>query len=340
MTYVVTGGAGFIGSNLVQALNQRGIDNILVVDDLTQGDKFRNLVDAKIADYLDLSEFLPRLEAGQFGKITALLHQGACSDTMNHDGRYMLDNNYRYSLRLLEHCQAQRVPFLYASSAAVYGASTQFVEDPAFEAPLNVYGYSKLLFDQVLRQRGQSLQASVVGLRYFNVYGPREQHKGRMASVAFHHFQQFKAEGTVKLFEASHGYPNGGQERDFVYIDDVCQVNLYFLDQALQRQQQGLPPLAGVFNCGTGRAQPFNDIALTTVNTVRVASGASALSLDEMVAQGLLHYVPFPPGLKEKYQAHTQADLTQLRAAGYSQHFMTVQQGVERYVTSLMSSLR
>ena len=332
MTYVVTGAAGFIGSNLVQALNQRGIDDIVVVDDLTQGDKFRNLVDAKITDYLDLNEFLPRLEAGHFGKITAVLHQGACSDTMNHDGRYMLDNNYRYSLRLLEWCQAQRVPFIYASSAAVYGASEQFTEDPAFEAPLNVYGYSKLLFDQVLRRRFQQLQAPVVGLRYFNVYGPREQHKSRMASVAFHHFQQFKSEGVVKLFEASHGYANGGQERDFIYIDDVCQVNLHFLDQALQQQ------VAGVFNCGTGRAQPFNDIAVATVNTLRAAKGAAVLSLEEMVAQGLVQYVPFPPGLKEKYQAHTQADLTQLRAAGYSQNFMTVQQGVERYVTSLMSS--
>lgn len=332
MSVIITGAAGFIGSNLVRYFNARGVEDIVVVDDLTEGDKFLNMRDCAIADYIDLRDFFSALESGRFGKVSAVLHQGACSDTMNHDGRYMLDNNYRYSLRLLDWCQAQRVPMLYASSAAVYGPSTQFIERPEFEQPLNVYGYSKLLFDQIVRRRAGELTAPVFGFRYFNVYGPREQHKGRMASVAFHNYKQFLAEGKVRLFEGSHGYPNGGQERDFIFVEDVCRVNWHFYEQALSRMSWG------IYNCGTGRAQPFNDVAATTVNTLRAAQGAAPLSLDELVRAGLLEYVAFPEALKGKYQAHTQADLTALRAAGYAQPFMSVQAGVEQYVHSLFAT--
>ncbi|HEU4622766.1 MAG TPA: ADP-glyceromanno-heptose 6-epimerase [Burkholderiaceae bacterium] len=331
MKLVITGGAGFIGSNLVRWFNARGIDNIIVVDDLTDGDKFQNLVDRSIAEYVDHRDFIATLEVGGFGRVDAVLHQGACSDTMNHDGRYMLDNNTRYSQRLLAWCQTNKVPFLYASSAAVYGASTTFVEDSRYERPLNVYGYSKLLFDQIVRRAATRLVAPVYGFRYFNVYGPREQHKGRMASVAFHNFHQFMRDGRVKLFEGSHGYADGAQERDFVYVDDVCAVNSFFLDRALSSNGWG------VFNCGSGRAQPFNDVAVAVVNGVRAARGEPPASLSELVSHGLIEYTPFPEALKGKYQAHTQADLTQLRAAGYDKPFHTVEQGVGAYVKTLSS---
>lgn len=320
---IVTGAAGFIGSQLVRGLNARGITDILAVDDLTDGDKFVNLADSAIADYLDKDEFRARVAAGTLPPVRAVLHQGACSDTTERNGRYMLDNNYRVTLELFEACQRWRVPFLYASSAAVYGAGPHYREDPANERPLNVYGYSKLLFDQVLRRRLARLTAPVVGLRYFNVYGPREQHKGRMASVAFHHMNQFLAEGHVRLFGGWDGYGDGGQQRDFISVLDVVNVNLHFLEH-------GGP--SGIYNCGTGRAQPFNDIAVAVVNTLRAEQGHAALSLEQLVAQGFLRYVAFPDDLKGRYQSFTQADPTALRAAGYTAPFRDVATGVAEYV--------
>lgn len=328
---VVTGGAGFIGSNLVRGLNRRGYTDILVVDDLTEGDKFVNLVDGKIADYLHKDEFRERVARGQFGKIEAVLHQGACSDTTERNGHYMLDNNYRVTLELFQYCQANKIPLLYASSAAVYGAGPVYAENALYESPLNVYGYSKFLFDQVLRRHLETLTAPVVGLRYFNVYGPNEQHKGRMASVAFHNMNQFKAEGHVRLFGGWDGYVDGGQLRDFIYVDDVVDVNLFFLDH---------PSTSGIFNCGTGRAQPFNDVARTVVNTMRAHQNKPALSLQELVAQQLIRYIPFPDDLKGRYQSHTEADLSQLRAAGYDQPLRDVQTGVAAYVTTLLEQGR
>ncbi len=325
---VVTGGAGFIGSNLVRGLNSRGYTNILVVDDLTEGDKFRNLVGCNIADYQHKDDFRLRVRQGNLPNIEAVFHQGACSDTTERNGHYMLDNNYRVTLELFELCQAKRIPFIYASSAAVYGAGPTYVEDPANEAPLNVYGYSKYLFDQVLRRRMVELAAPVVGLRYFNVYGPQEQHKGRMASVAFHNFNEFREGGHVRLFGGWDGYADGGQMRDFIHVDDVVEVNLHFLDH---------PEASGIFNCGTGRAQPFNDVASSVVNTIRRHRGESELSLGEQVEQGLLRYIEFPEDLKGRYQSHTQADLTQLRAAGYDKPFRDVQTGVTQYVEHLLA---
>ena len=325
MYTIVTGAAGFVGSNIVKALNERGVTNIIAVDNLTRADKFKNLIDCEIADYLDKHDFIERIQAGHFdGEIEAVFHEGACSDTMETDGRYMMENNFRYSSILLDWCQDQDVQFLYASSAATYGAASVFSEDRQNEGPLNVYGYSKFLFDQIVRRRlARGASSQIVGFRYFNVYGPRETHKGRMASVAFHHYKQFMSEGRVKLFEASHGYENGGQMRDFVFVGDVAKVNLFFLDH---------PEKSGIFNLGSGRAQSFNDVAVAAVNGCRRFRGEAALSLDEMRAQGLIEYVAFPEALKGKYQAYTQADLARLRAAGYDAPMATVEEGVGQYI--------
>ncbi|MBB5016901.1 ADP-L-glycero-D-manno-heptose 6-epimerase [Chitinivorax tropicus] len=329
MTIIVTGAAGFIGSNLVKALNERGQTDIIAVDNLKKADKFKNLIDCEIADYLDKEDFIELFLDGAFdGDVDAILHQGACSDTMETDGKYMMENNYRYTLSLFEYCQAEDIPFLYASSAATYGAGKVFRESREFEGPLNIYGYSKFLFDQVVRRRWNELTSQVVGFRYFNVYGPREQHKGRMASVASHHFKQYRTEGCVKLFEGCDGYANGEQRRDFVSVEDVVKVNLHFLDN---------PGKSGIFNLGTGQAQSFNDVAVASVNACRAAEGKPALSLAELVEQGLLEYVSFPDALKGKYQSFTQADITALRNAGYDQPFLTVEQGVSRYVQWLLA---
>ncbi len=328
---VVTGAAGFIGSNIVQGLNARGIDDIIVVDDLQQGDKFRNLADLKIADYVDADTFYDAFAAGHYGQVEAVFHEGACSDTMESNGKYMMANNYTLSWQLFQACQKRGSRLLYASSAATYGGSETFREDPAFELPLNVYGYSKLLFDQRMRREcGNKFERTlagrthqVVGFRYFNVYGPREQHKGRMASVAFHQFHQYRNEGRVKLFGEYGGYPAGGQMRDFVYIDDVVAVNLWFFDH---------PEKSGIFNLGSGRAQPFNDVASSVVNTMRSLQGESALALHEVVDQKLVEYVGFPDALRGKYQCFTQADLSALRGTGCDHAFVDVQTGVSKYV--------
>lgn len=334
MKIVVTGAAGFIGSNLIKGLNARGIDNIIAVDDLTEGDKFKNLADLQIADYVDADDFYDLFAEAAFGDVEAVFHEGACSDTMEPNGKYMMDNNYTLSCELFHACQDQGTRLLYASSAAVYGeskpekaskgGSSTFSESPEFEKPLNVYGYSKLLFDQRLRReigtRFEQATSQVAGFRYFNVYGPREQHKGRMASVAFHQFKQFQIDGKVKLFGEHDGYAAGEQMRDFVFIDDVVAVNLWFLDH---------PGKSGIFNLGTGRAQPFNDVALSVVNALK---GSSDIALRNAVDDGLIGYVSFPAALVGKYQSYTQADLSALRTAGCDHDFADVQTGVAAYM--------
>ena len=325
--YIVTGAAGFIGSNLVRALNARGERDIIAVDNLTRGDKFNNLVDCEIADYFDKEDFFEALSNGAFdGGIEAVLHQGACSDTVESDGRYMMDNNYRWTAELLEFCQSEEIPLVYASSAAVYGGSGVFRESREFERPLNVYGYSKFLLDQVVRRQLAARTAPIVGLRYFNVYGPGERHKGRMASVAMHFFDQYRSAGKVRLFAGSDGYGDGEQRRDFVSIDDVVSVNLHFLGDA---------DASGIYNCGTGRAQTFNDVAVATINACRAQQGEAALSLDAMRAAGLVEYIPMPADLARKYQSFTEADLSLLRRTGYAAPFAGVAEGVVRYVDHL-----
>lgn len=313
---VVTGGAGFIGSNIVNLLNRAGVTDIVVVDDLQDGRKFRNIADCAIADYLDKDEFRAILTGARESayEIDRVYHLGACSDTTEWNGRYMLDNNFTYSRELLEYCQAHEIPLVYASSAAVYGGSTSFVERPEFEKPLNVYGYSKLLFDNHVRRLLPRRRSQIVGLRYFNVYGPREFHKGRMASVALHLHDQLAAGDSVRLFAGSHGYGDGEQQRDFVYVEDAAAMTTWFGEH---------PKVSGIFNCGSGRSQPFNAVANAVIAWHK---------------RGHIEYIPFPPDLLGAYQSFTQADMTAVRKAGCDIDFRSVEQGVERYLNWLDSS--
>jgi ADP-L-glycero-D-manno-heptose 6-epimerase len=308
----VTGGAGFIGSNIVAALNAAGHENILVVDDLSDGTKFVNIADLEISDYVDMNEFLSRIKAGaNVGRVSAIFHQGACSDTTEWDGRLMLDNNYEYSKHLLNYSLARQIPFLYASSASVYGDGSVFNEDPVNERPLNLYAYSKTLFDRYVRRHLPDARSQVVGLRYFNVYGPREQHKGRMASVAWHFDRQLGETGIARLFEGCDGYGNGEQRRDFIYVADIAAVNLWLHDS---------PGVSGIFNLGTGKSQTFNDVARAVI---------------DFHGRGKIEYIPFPANLQGRYQSFTEADMSALRAAGYDQPFRTVEQGVGEYLAQL-----
>jgi ADP-L-glycero-D-manno-heptose 6-epimerase len=309
---IVTGGAGFIGSNIVAGLNQCGFTDVIVVDDLTDGTKFANLSDLTILDYFDKDYFLKNIIATNKLKdktIRAIFHQGACSDTTQWDGKFMMENNFQYSKELLHYAALHEIPFIYASSAAVYGASTEFAVGSQNERPLNVYGYSKLLFDQYVRQLLPKVDSQIVGLRYFNVYGPREQHKGKMASVAYHLHQQILRGESLKLFGPYDGYDAGEQQRDFVYVKDVVAVVLWFLQH---------PDVTGIFNLGTGRAQSFNALAKAVIQACQ---------------QGDVEYVPFPEDLKGCYQSYTQADISVLRDLGYAQPFSTVEQGVLDYLT-------
>ena len=307
--YVVTGGAGFIGSNIVKGLNQRGVRDIVVVDDLTDGKKFANLVGCDIADYLDKDDFRARIRNGSsFGGVTAVFHQGACAVTTEWNGRYMMDNNYEYSKELLAYCNRNGAPFIYASSAAVYGIDREARDDSGAERPVNVYGYSKWLFDQYVTSAAPRLSVQVVGLRYFNVYGPGEAHKGSMASVVWHAHKQIAQTGEVKLFAGSHGYGDGEQRRDFVHVADVVGVNLWFLDH---------PEARGIFNVGTGRSRSFNDLARAVI---------------AWHGRGEIRYIPFPDHLKDSYQSFTEARLDRLRSVGCDLEFRELEDGVALYL--------
>jgi ADP-L-glycero-D-manno-heptose 6-epimerase len=308
---IVTGGAGFIGSNIVRALNRRGEQEIVVVDDLTDGHKFTNIANCQIADYWDKDLFQQRLKTGLNFQPSCIFHQGACAVTTEWNGRYMMDTNYQYSVELFDYCLANGVPLIYASSAAVYGANQEFREQPSLEQPLNIYGYSKLLFDQHVRRRLKDSTTQIAGLRYFNVYGPGEAHKGGMASIAWHLNRQVQESGEARLFEGSDGYSAGEQRRDFIYVDDVVDVNLWFMEH---------PDKSGIFNVGTGKASTFNEVAKAVI---------------DWHGRGELSYIPFPEGLRESYQSFTEADIGSLRDAGYEAAFADANDGVRAYLGRL-----
>ncbi|PPC91044.1 MAG: ADP-glyceromanno-heptose 6-epimerase [Methylobacter sp.] len=313
---IVTGGAGFIGSNLIHAFNRRGERDILVVDNLTNGKKVHNLADLEIADYMDKLEFIEAIKSPSFlNNVSACFHQGACSSTTEWDGRYVMQNNYDFSKRLLHACIEQSIPFIYASSASVYGSGKNgFSVDRRCELPINMYAYSKLQFDQYVRRITDTIKSQIVGLRYFNVYGPREQHKDSMSSTAFHFNRQILSQGHANLFAGTDGIADGEQRRDFVFVDDVVKVNLWFFDH---------PDRNGLFNTGTGQAETFNTVANAVIDWHQ---------------KGEIKYIPFPEHLKGAYQNYTQADLSNLRQIGYLDEFIAVKQGVMAYLDWLNQS--
>ena len=309
---IITGGAGFIGSNLVAGLNNMGHTEILVVDDLTDGRKCLNLADLSIADYLDKADLFDYLNLAEPNSIEAIFHLGACSATTEWNGQFLMKNNYEFSKNLFHWCQDNLVPFIYASSASVYGLGERgFSEKSVCEDPINAYAFSKLMFDRYVFSQNRALTSQVVGLRYFNVYGPRENHKDNMVSPAYSFFHQIKNNGISKIFESSHGYSDGDHERDFVYVGDCVKVNLWFLKK---------PKKSGLFNVGTGCAASFNQVCQEIIN---------------YVGYGSISYIPFPEHLKKHYQSYTQADISSLRSAGYDHDFKDIKAGMKIYCKNL-----
>jgi ADP-L-glycero-D-manno-heptose 6-epimerase len=304
---VLTGGAGFIGSNLLAALNAKDIADVHDVD--RSIDNFRPPCDLRFSDFMQPAEFTRALERKTLRRsIEAIFHQGACADTTCTDGRYMIDNNFTFSKSLLNFALSRAIPFVYASSAAVYGSSSAIAPSRENERPLNLYGLSKLAFDNHVRIVAAKSRSTVAGLRYFNVYGPRESHKGKMASMVYQLYRQLKSSGRARLFKGTDGYADGEQRRDFVFVDDVVRVNLALADGPVRN---------GIFNVGTGQPRTFNDVARTII--ARLGAGE-------------IEYVSFPKELGGKYQSFTQADLSGLRNAGYAEPFSTLENGIARSI--------
>lgn len=318
--YIVTGGAGFIGSNLVHELNRQGISDILIVDNFADSRKLFNLHGARFVDYMDKREFRKAIKENALGAaIKAIFHQGACSNTLVDDGQYMMDNNFTYSKDVLRFAVAQGAPLIYASTAAVYGLSgpggfTPILEN---EKPLNIYGFSKLAFDHHVRDElaHGRIPATVVGLRYFNVYGPREDHKGRMASVIHHFTRQIRDNGTIRLFEGSGGYGDGEQRRDFVYVRDLVRLNLFFaqIGSFASKQSESSKKYQGVVNAGSGSSRTFKDVA----NALMKVHGLAKIE-----------YIPLPSDLQSRYQHFTEADLASLRSLGCDLKFTPLEDGI------------
>ena len=303
---VVTGGAGFIGSNIVKGLNDAGYEDIVIVDNLKKSEKHLNMNRLKFSDYIDKSGFFDVFDE-LASEIQVVFHDGACSDTMETDGKYMMENNYDYSCALFNNCVENKIRFIYASSASVYGnGDNGFVENRECEYPLNVYAFSKFLFDNYVRRFPHRVESQVVGLRYFNVYGQQENHKGRMASVIRHFFNQYRENKEIKVFEGSKNYL-----RDFIYVNDVVDVNMYFMNHE---------DVSGIYNCGTGACRSFADIADI---------------FKSRYPDAVIKEIPFPDSLKGKYQKYTQADLTNLRKSGCDVEFSSLEKGVNAYIDIL-----
>ena len=329
---VVTGGAGFIGSNLIAELNSRGETEILLVDDLSDVSKIRNINDLTVADYLDKDDFIEKLESTALAKnLSYVFHLGACSDTMVSDGRFVMSINFEYSKRLLQAVESVGCPLVYASSASVYGLDGPFTESAEDCRPLNAYAYSKTLFDHFAWRVKKNWSSQLVGLRYFNVYGPRESHKGRMASVVWHLTHQYFEKKTIGLFEGTDRFPNGEQRRDFVHVNDAVRANLFFYDNR---------NIGGIYNVGTGTSQSFNDVAIAVINACRSLDGESSLSLDDAVKDKFLTYFPMATELNGKYQSFTEADMTKLRSVGFNSEPILVAEGVHDYASLIYQDLK
>jgi len=309
---IVTGGAGFIGSNLVAALNQRGRTDILIVDELGTDDKWRNLVGLHFSDFIHKDRFRSLLSADKLPSPEVVFHLGACSVTTETDADYLADNNFAFSKEICSWALRKGARFIYASSAATYGdGSLGYSDDPALLPrlrPLNMYALSKHMFDLWALEHG--LLQLIAGLKYFNVYGPGEAHKGEMRSVVHKAFEQIMTTGKVRLFKSYRPeYAHGEQKRDFVYVRDAVRVTLFFMDH---------PEISGLFNCGTGIARTWNDLAR-----------AVFAALDRPPR---IEYIDMPPGLSARYQYHTVADITRLRRAGYRDDFTSLEDGIADYV--------
>ena len=324
---IVTGGAGFIGSNIIKGLNKRGIEDILIVDQASTDMNLSNLFDLKASDYMDHAEFHQNIVNGGIPNgIQAVIHQGACSDTMSVNANEMMKTNFCFSKDLLYSCIKSEVPLIYASSAAIYGASNSFSVDPQDESPMNIYAYSKYLFDRLVRKKIQSNTSQVVGLRYFNVYGPRESHKGMMASIVYQMFNQLRNYGSVSLFEGTDGFSSGEQRRDFIYVDDVVNINCHMLDNS---------DVSGIVNVGTGRSRSFNDVAMAVINAMRKLEDREKLSLETAQNIGLITYKPMPVVLSDKYQSYTEADISTLIDTRFTEEMSDLEDGVDAYVKIL-----
>ncbi len=311
--FIVTGAAGLIGSNVVRGLNQQGVTEIIAVDHLDSLGKAANLQGLKIMDYYDRDEFMQLVEKHyDFGALSAVIHEGACTSTVEQDGVYMMRNNFSYSKQLLAYCLERDVFFQYASTAGVYGQNTQFQEVPENEKPRTIYAYSKLLFDCWVRRRFQDARSPVVALRYFNVYGRGEGHKGFMRSTPLVFYSQLRERGWAGVFAGDEAVPASGHLRDFVSVDDVVAVKLWFLNQSV----------SGIFNVGTGSNWAFEEVAKAVVDNF---------------GQGEYRYIPFPEKLKAGYQFLTRADLTSLRRVGYRNSFVEMPDGVSAYIRYLLA---
>lgn len=308
---IVTGGAGFIGSCIVRTLNDAGIEDIVIVDNIASTDKWMNMRNKKYLKYVNKNAFLEELPS--YKGVTAVIHMGACSSTTERDFDYLWNNNFEFTKALWNYCAEKQISFIYASSAATYGDGGQGFDDRVDIdrlQPLNGYGYSKQLFDLWVKHQAAIFPKQYAGLKFFNVYGPNEYYKGSMASMVFHGFRQIMADGEIRLFKSCHSnYEDGGQLRDFVYVKDVCAVIRWLMENE---------QVSGLFNVGTGRTQSFRELAEAVFH---------ALGMEPVI-----RYIDMPEHLKDKYQYYTRAEIGKLREAGYGGEFMEVEDGVREYV--------